>query len=351
MQMCLRWYGIDDPVTLKKMKQIPNLTGIVTALHEIPAGEVWDKSRLITRKDKIESEGLNFAAIESIPVHEDIKLGLDTRDELIDNYCASVENAGQVGIPVVCYNFMPVFDWTRSDLRMVLPDGSNCLSYSERQIKKIDLTQGTHDLPGWGAAYSSKKLNALLEAYKEINEDKLRENLEYFLKRVIPVAEQHGVKMGIHQDDPPWPIFGLPRIVKNRKDLKILTEMVNSPSNGISLCSGSLGADPKNNVAAIIREFGAKGKIVFAHCRNVKHVSRKSFHEAPHPTNCGSLDMFDIMKAYHEIDFDGPMRPDHGRMIWGETGHPGYGLYDRALGAMYLNGLWEAINRNAENQK
>ncbi len=347
MQMCLRWYGFDDPVTLKKIKQIPNLTGIVTALGEIPAGEVWDKSRLITLKHTIEAEGLNFAAIESIPVHEDIKLGLDNRNELIDNYCASVENAGQVGIPVICYNFMPVFDWTRSDLRMVMPDGSNCLSYSEKQIKKINLDQGTHDLPGWGAAYSARKLAALLEAYKDFTEDRLRENLEYFLKRVIPVAEQNNVKMGIHQDDPPWSIFGLPRIVKNKSDMQKILDMVDSPSNGISLCSGSTGADPKNNLPEIIREFGRNQKIVFAHCRNIKHVGQKSFHESPHPSNCGSLDMYEIMKAYYEIEFDGPMRPDHGRMIWGETGHPGYGLYDRALGAMYLYGLWEAINKNS----
>ena len=184
-----------------------------------------------------------------------------------------------------------------------------------------------------------------MEEYKSVSEEDLWNNLKYFLERVVRAAEEVDVKMAIHPDDPPWGIFGLPRIITGRESLERLVGLVDSSSNGITLCSGSLGVTRKNDVAEMIRHFGKMGRIHFAHCRNVLITEEGSFEEAAHLSAKGSLDMYEIMKAYHEVGFDGPVRPDHGRMIWGETGKPGYGLYDRALGAVYLNGLIEAIEK------
>jgi mannonate dehydratase len=345
MKMSFRWYGPDDPVTLEQIRQIPVMKGIVTAIYDIPVGDVWPLERLLELKRLIEEAGLEFTAIESIPVPEAVKLGLPERDRLIDNYCESVRNAGKAGVPVICYNFMPVFDWTRSDLAFPNADGSTSLSYHHADVLKMDLSGGTKDLPGWSTSYDADELAKLMDAYRELDEEGLWETLEHFLKRVIPVAEEAGVKMAIHPDDPPWGIFGLPRIVRSEENLQRLVDLVDSPSNGLSLCSGSLGADPANDVPAMIRRFGAQGRVHFAHVRNVLITGEKGFRETAHPTDCGSLDMFEIMKAYHEVGFDGPLRPDHGRMVWGEKGKPGYGLYDRALGAMYLAGIWESLNR------
>ncbi len=186
-------------------------------------------------------------------------------------------------------------------------------------------------------------MQALLAEYRDVDEAALWANLEYFLKAIVPVAEEAGVKMAIHPDDPPRPIFGLPRIVKNRDDLARIVRIVDTPANGLTLCSGSLGAGPQNDVEALVREFGAMGRIHFAHIRNVKVDANGDFEETAHLSSCGSLDIAAIVKAYHDTGFTGYVRPDHGRMIWGETGKPGYGLYDRALGAVYLNGLWEAL--------
>lgn len=343
--MSFRWYGPDDPVTLEKIRQIPVMKGIVTAIYDIPIGETWPLERLLEVKTMVQAQGLAITAIESIPVPEAVKLGLPERDRLIDNYCESVRNMGRAGIPVLCYNFMPVFDWTRSNLAFPTVDGSNCLSYDHDEVLKMDLSGGTKDLPGWSTSYDARELTWLMDAYRELDEEGLWENLEYFLKKVVPVAEESGVKMAIHPDDPPWPIFGLPRVVRNEENLQRLLDLVDSSFNGLSLCSGSLGADPDNDIPAMIRRFGAQKRIHFAHVRNVLITGEKGFRETGHPTDQGSLDMFDIMKAYHEVGFDGPMRPDHGRMVWGETGKPGYGLYDRALGAMYLAGIWESLDR------
>ncbi len=345
MKMSFRWYGSDDPVTLDKIRQIPVMKGIVTAVYDVPVGEVWPLERLLHLKSLIEGAGLEFTAIESIPVPEEVKLGLPGRERLIDNYCESVRNAGKAGVPVICYNFMPAFDWTRSNLAFPNADGSNSLSYDHGEILKMDLSGGTRGLPGWSTGYDADELSRLMDAYRELGEEGLWETLDYFLTRVIPVAEEAGVKMAIHPDDPPWSIFGLPRIVRNAENLQRLLDLVDSPFNGLSLCSGSLGADPVNDVPAMIRRFGTRKRVHFAHVRNVLNTGEKGFRETAHPTDCGSLDMFDIVKAYHEVGFDGPLRPDHGRMVWGETGKPGYGLYDRALGAMYLAGIWESLDR------
>ncbi|SMC22979.1 mannonate dehydratase [Clostridium acidisoli DSM 12555] len=348
MQMTFRWYGDDDKVTLENIKQIPGVTGIVSAIYDVPVGEVWPMEKIIALKKKIEDRGFSFDTVESVPVHEDIKMGLPTRDKLIANYCETLKNLSKVGIKVVCYNFMPVFDWTRSDLDYELEDGSTALIYRQEDVEKMDPSKGELSLPGWDSSYTKEELKGLLKKYKEITEETLWGNLKYFLEKIIPVAEDSDIKMAIHPDDPPWSIFGLPRIITCKKNLDRLIHLVDSPSNGITLCSGSLGPNPNNDIPDMIRYFGGKGKIHFAHTRNVKITEHKSFEEAPHRSIDGSLDMVEIMKAYHDVGFDGPMRPDHGRMIWGETGRPGYGLYDRALGAVYLNGIWETLENQAK---
>ncbi|MEZ4700192.1 MAG: mannonate dehydratase [Rhodothermales bacterium] len=343
MRMTFRWYGPDDRVTLDSIRQIPGMVGIVSALYDIPPGEVWPLEQIQELKAAIEAAGLAFDVIESIPVHEDIKLGKPSRDALIENYCRSVEHAGATGIPVLCYNFMTVFDWTRTDLAMPMPDGSTALSYDHEALGRIDLSQGTGSLPGWATAYDARQLNALFDSYKTMDEEQLWDHLGYFLERVIPVAESAGVRMAIHPDDPPWSTLGLPRIIGSQAALRRFIRLVDSPANGVTLCTGSLGANPANDLPATIREIGGAGRIHFAHSRNVRVTGEKQFHESEHPSRFGSVPMREVMKAYRDIGFSGPMRPDHGRMIWGETGRAGYGLYDRALGAMYLQGLWEGL--------
>jgi mannonate dehydratase len=344
--MSFRWFGDSDPVSLQYIRQIPGMHGIVSAVYDVPVGEVWPVDKIQALKAKVEAHDLALDVIESVPVHEDIKLGKPSRDGLIANYQQTIRNLGACGIKVICYNFMPVFDWTRTSLAKVLPDGSTTLTFSTREVDAIDVSKGI-SLPGWDASYRADELQDLLADYAQVGEEKLWDNLGYFLKAIVPVAEQSGIKMAIHPDDPPRPIFGLPRIVKNRDDLARLLGIVDSPANGLTLCSGSLGAGPKNNVEALVREFGGLGRIHFAHLRNVKVNAAGDFEETAHKSECGSLDMAAIVKAYHDIGYKGYARPDHGRMIWGETGKPGYGLYDRALGAVYLNGLWEAMEKFA----
>jgi mannonate dehydratase len=344
MEMTFRWFGADDRVPLQHIRQIPGVNGVVSALYDVPVGDVWPKAKLSALAEQVDAAGLALAVVESIPVHEDIKLGRPSRDKLVDQYAESVRHMGELGIPVLCYNFMPIFDWTRTDLAMVQPDGSTALAYDDAALSRIDLSHGTGDLPGWATAYDAKTLQALLAAYKEVDAERLWENLAFFLERVVPVAESVGVKMAIHPDDPPWPIFGLPRIITNAANLDRLTRLVDRPANGVTFCTGSLGADPSNDLPAMVRQLGERGRIHFMHCRNVKWTGPRKFNESPHPTRLGDVDMRGVLSALHDTGFAGPMRPDHGRMIWGETGRPGYGLYDRALGAMYLQGLWEGLS-------
>jgi len=344
MKMSFRWYGDTDPVSLEYIRQIPGMHGIVSAIYDVPVGEVWPMDKILALKAKIEANGMAFEVVESVPVHEDIKLGKPTRDSLIANYQQNIRNLAAAGVKVICYNFMPVFDWTRTTLAKKLEDGSTTLAFSTKEVEEIDISKGI-SLPGWDASYKAEELKALLAEYGMVGEEKLWEHLEYFLKAIIPVAVEVGMKMAIHPDDPPRPIFGLPRIVKNRDDLARIVKIVDVPENGLTLCSGSLGAGPENNVEALVREFGAMGRIHFAHLRNVKITPQGDFEETAHKSDCGSLDMAAIVKAYHDVGQEFYARPDHGRMIWGETGKPGYGLYDRALGAVYLNGLWEAVDK------
>ncbi len=354
MQMTFRWFGSDkDTVTLEQIRQIPNVVGVVPALHNLPAGEAWELDDIMKMKAEIEKAGLTMECIESVNVHEDIKIGLPTRDEYIENYKTSIRNLAKAGVKVICYNFMPVFDWTRTDLAMNMGDGATCLSYDGAQIegkspeqmfKDIDDNSNGYAMPGWETE-RMPEIKELFEKYKNVTSDDLWNNLKYFLEAIMPVCEECDVKMAIHPDDPPWDIFGLPRIIKDRDSLKKLLEMVPSKYNGLTFCTGSLGASSKNDLPAMIREFG--DRIYFAHLRNVKVVDNH-FNETAHESNTGSLDMYEIVKALQDVGFDGYIRPDHGRMIWGEVARPGYGLYDRALGVAYLNGLWEAIKKNKE---
>ncbi|MGL4254630.1 MAG: mannonate dehydratase [Fusobacteriaceae bacterium] len=343
MKMTFRWYGDDDKVSLDNIRQIPGMYGIVSAIYDIPVGDIWPMEKIVELKEKIESKGLKFEVVESVPVHEDIKLGLPTRDKYIKNYCENIKNLSKAGIKVICYNFMPVFDWTRSILEYQLPDGSNALAYDKKIVEKMDPRTGELSLPGWDTSYGEGGLGSVLDQYKEMTEEKLWDNLKYFLEQIIPVAEINGMKMAIHPDDPPWSIFGLPRIITDEAALERFLKLVDSPANGLTLCSGSLGVSCKNDLPAMIRKFGKR--IHFAHVRNVSNYEEGSFTEVAHLSSCGSLDLVEILKAYHEVGFEGYMRPDHGRMIWGETGRPGYGLYDRALGAVYMNGIWETLEK------
>jgi mannonate dehydratase len=352
MDMTLRWFGKDfDSVTLEQIRQIPGVTGIITTLYDTKPGEVWETEKIRAIKKEIEDAGLQLKGIESVNIHDAIKIGTPDREQYIDNYITTLEKLGQEGVDLVCYNFMPVFDWTRSDLAKLRTDGSTVLSYDQELIDAIDPEKMMDSmdeksngfvLPGWEPERMAK-IKELFELYKDVDEEKLFANLKYFLERIMPTCEKYGIKMAIHPDDPAWSVFGLSRIMTTKEKLLRLVTMVDSPCNGVTLCTGSLGSNPDNDIPDIIRSL--KGKIHFGHLRNIIHLAPGKFDEAAHLSSDGSLDMFEIMKALHDIGFDGVIRPDHGRAIWGEISMPGYGLYDRALGATYLNGLWESISK------
>ncbi|MCC5894253.1 MAG: mannonate dehydratase [Alkalibacterium sp.] len=344
MQLSFRWYGESDPVSLDYIRQIPNMKGIVSAIYDIPVGDVWPIDKIRKLKQSIEEAGLELSVIESVPVHEDIKLGKPGRDKYIENYKQTLRHLGQEGIPVICYNFMPIFDWTRSDLNYELEDGSHALIFDEEEVNKMD--PRTLSLPGWDESYTAEEMNTLMDDYKEVDTEKLWENLEYFIKAIMPTAEESNVKMAIHPDDPPYSIFGLPRIITGGEALNRFIQLYDSKYNGVTLCVGSYASDPKNDAVAILKDMLEKDRVNFMHARNVKLTGKgKSFEESAHLSEMGSIDMYEVIKALHDHKFDGAIRPDHGRMIWGETGKPGYGLYDRALGATYLNGLYEAVKK------
>jgi len=343
VQLTFRWFGADDPVSLGSIRQIPGVSGIVSALSDVPIGNAWPRDRVERLASAIDGAGLALAVVESIPVHEDIKLGRPTRDRLIDQYCESIRSIGAAGVRVLCYNFMPVFDWMRTDLAMRLPDGSLTLAYDDSALANIDLSEGSHGLPGWAHAYSRDELAALFSAYRGVTTEQLWEHLAYFLERVVPVAEEVRVVMALHPDDPPWPIFGLPRIVTDGAALDRVLSLVDRTANGLTFCTGSLGSRPDNDLIGLAHRFASRGRIHFAHCRNVQRTGVRRFHEVPHPSRYGDVDMRGVLGALRDAGFEGPMRSDHGRMIWGERGRAGYGLHDRALGATYLFGVWEGL--------
>lgn len=348
MKMTFRWYGPDDSITLNKIRQIPLMSGVVTSLYHIMPGQVWEFKEINELKKSINDHGLEFEVVESVPVHEDIKLGADTRDQYIENYTKTLRNLGKSGVKVVCYNFMPVFDWMRSNLGKKNKDGSTSLAYDENEVEKMNpLTLGDAlELPAWDKSIPKEKMVEYIKYYQNFSEEKFFSNLKYFLDRVIPVAEEAGVLMAIHPDDPPWSLFGLPRIIGNADNLKKFLELNDSKYNGVTFCTGSFGSSPNNDLLKMIDI--AKGRIHFAHLRNIKITGEKSFVESSHPSTCGSLDMYKIVKQLVETGFDGYVRPDHGRAIWGEEGVNGYGLYDRALGATYILGLFEAVEKGVK---
>lgn len=345
MKFSFRWYGEDDKVKLEYIKQIPQMQSIVTAVYDVPVGEVWSNESISRLKGLIEAAGLEFEVIESVPVHEDIKLGKPSRDKYIENYKENIRRLGKAGIKCICYNFMPVFDWTRTQLDRELGDGSTALVYYPEQLEKMDPLTGELSLPGWDSSYTKEGLKTLFDEYAKIDHEQLWSNLEYFLKAIIPVAEESGIVMAIHPDDPPMDIFGLPRIITKQENLERLLSLVDSPANGLTLCTGSLGCAASNNIYDMIDKFSKMGRIHFMHVRNVKILEDGGFEESAHYSDCGSLDMVKILEILYKNDFKGYLRPDHGRMIWGETGRPGYGLYDRALGVSYLTGIWETLNK------
>lgn len=343
MKMTFRWYGQEDPVKLEYIRQIPGMTGVVTAIYDVDVGEVWPMDKIMALKNEIESHNLEMEVIESVPVHEDIKLRRGDYERYIENYKTNIENLAKAGVKTICYNFMPVFDWTRSQLDHELEDGSKALVYYKEDVDRLDPTKLS--LPGWDSSYSVDEMTELINAYKDLGEEGLWENLRLFIEAILPVAVENDMNMAIHPDDPPWPIFGIPRIITTKENLRRFLDLYDDPHHGLTLCSGSLGCALFNDYEEMVREFGSEKRIHFAHIRNIKILDDGSFEESAHMSSCGSLDIVRILKAYKDVGFEGYVRPDHGRMIWGESGKPGYGLYDRALGAMYMTGIWETLEK------
>ena len=343
MEMTFRWYGYDDKNTLNYIRQIPGVKGVVTALYTVPVGEVWPEEEIKKLKEYVNSYNLTMEVIESVPVSEDIKLREGNYKKHIENFKQNIRLLSKYGVKCICYNFMPIFDWTRSQLDHELKDGSKALVYYDEDVQKLDPTKLT--LPGWDASYKPEEVSVLIKKYQALGEEGLWNNLKLFLEEIIPVARECNVLMAIHPDDPAWPIFGIPRIITCEKNLDRFLKLVDDHYNGLTFCTGSLGSTSENDIVKMIRKYAKMDRIHFAHLRNVLQVGPHSFEESAHYSYSGSLDMFKITKELYSAGFKKYIRPDHGRMIWDENAKPGYGLYDRALGAMYLTGLWEALEK------
>lgn len=350
MKLSFRWYGDSDPITLKYISQIPGMRSIVSAVYDVKPGEVWPEETLAKMKKDCENNGLVFDVVESVPVHEHIKLGMPDAEKLLDVYCENIRRCAKYGVKCITYNFMPVFDWTRTQLDKEAADGSTSLVMYFEQMKGLDPLKDDIKLPGWDASYSQEEVRELITAYGEIGEEGLWQNLERFLKKTIPVAEECGVRMAIHPDDPPYSIFGLPRIITCEENIDRMLSIVDSPANSLCLCTGSLGCAETNDIPKMVEKYAKADRIAFMHIRNIKILDDGSFEERAHLSECGSLDIYKVVKALVDNNFEGYVRPDHGRMIWGETGKPGYGLFDRALGATYINGLFEACEKQKETK-
>ena len=355
MEMTMRWYGKEyDTVTLEQIRQTGYVKGIISTLYNKLPGEGWELNEILALKKEVEDAGLHRAGIERVNVSDAIKTGGPDRDKDIAAYIKTLENLGKADIHLVCYNFMPVFDWTRTELDRKREDGSTVMAYNQDVIDRMDPKKmfdtikndmnGTV-MPGWEPERMAK-VQELFEMYKDIDEDKLFDNLKYFLEAIMPVCDQYNINMAIHPDDPAWSVFGLPRIISSHAKLKRMMYMVPNPHNGVTFCMGSYGTNLNNDLIATVRML--QGRIHFAHIRNLRfNDGMRDFEESAHLSEDGPFDMHGVMKALYETGFDGPIRPDHGRMIWGEKAMPGYGLYDRALGAAYLCGLWESIRKDA----
>ena len=355
MKMTMRWYGSRwDTVTLEQIRQIPGVTGVITMLYDKQPGDLWTQEEIHALKEEVEAAGLKIEGIESGNVSDAIKTGSPDRDKDIETYIRCLENLGKEDIHLVCYNFMPVFDWTRTELARKRADGSTVLAYTQAAVdaldpeKMFDSIAGDMNgsvMPGWEPERMAK-VKELFALYKDIDNEKLFANLVYFLEKIMPVCNEYDIKMAIHPDDPAWSVFGLPRIIINKENILRLMHAVDDVHNGVTFCSGSYGTNLNNDLPDMIRSL--KGRVHFAHVRNLYFHSPDNFEEAAHLSSDGTFDMYEIVKALYDIGFTGPILPDHGRMSWGEKAMPGYGLYDRALGAAYINGLWEAIDKAAK---
>lgn len=352
MQMGFRWYGSgNDSVTLPYIKQIPGVTSIVWSLHDMAAGPVWPIERIAKVQEEFKPLGFNMDVVESVNVHEDIKLGLPTRDQYIENYIQTIKNLSKFGVKVICYNFMPIFDWTRTDLFHPMPDGSTALFFEAAKVNDVspeDLAKtvldgsGKYTMPGWEPERLAH-IKEAFKAYEGFTEERLLSNFKYFMEAIAPAAEKEGIRMAIHPDDPPWGIFGIPRIVNNVENIRRLLAVVPSRANGLTFCTGSLGANPKNDIVSMVSGF--IDRIYFIHIRNVRVFPNGDFIECSHRAQDGNVPIDLVMKTLSDHDFKGYIRPDHGRHIWDEKCRPGYGLYDRALGIMYLLGVWDILQR------
>ena len=361
MKMSFRWYGDDDPVTLSYIRQIPGMRSIVSAVYDVKPGGVWSEESIAHIAKECEENGLIFDVVESIPVPEDIKLGRGKCEEYIEAYKENIRRVAKYGVKCVCYNFMPVFDWTRTDLFHPVGDGSTALFYEKDKIKDdykamaeyiMSFTEKYNmTFPGWEPERMAK-LDELFKAYAPVTKEKLWENLKYFLEALMPTCHECGIKMAIHQDDPPWDIFGLPRLLVDAESIDRFLSMVDDPYNCLTLCTGSLNANPNNNCAEIVRKHC--DRIAFGHIRNIHHFPNGDFSEAAHRDCCGETGIIEVLRAYHDCGFEGYIRPDHGRQLWEEgpgNCRPGYGKYDRALGVQYMLGVWDLLDRLDEEKK